>query len=61
MINTPPKPNKEYPVIYVDYAWQEQVCPTHLIPVPPAPKKGFNQLFIDNKWTFIKKDLLMTH
>jgi len=57
----PPKPNKSYPTIYVDYAWQEQLLPAHEIPLPPAPKRGYRETLVEGKWVFIKKDLNSTN
>ena len=55
-MNRPPAPNnKHYPLIFVDYQWQQQIPNIQEIPVPPTPKKGFQEILVEGKWCFIKK------
>jgi hypothetical protein len=61
ILTHPPKPNKTYPTIYVDYCWQEQILPAQEIPLPPAPKKGYRETLVEGKWIFVRRDLNSTN
>ena len=60
LLPPPPKPVKYKPMIFVDYAWQEQTPNVQEIPVPPPPRKGYRETLIEGTWVYVKRDLNVT-